>query len=290
VCRLFGVISSKNIDPGYGLTGAKHSLLFQSRVSRNEIQKDGWGLGWFSGKSPKVYKSPKPIYQELGLKRRLARTTFGKNDVRSRCLIGHARWASNPLKLPRHRLIGKENSQPFIFQRWIFAHNGTLLIPKEVREALGPFRKYIRGQNDSEVLFYWLMKYLRAPLTRGSAAGILSSLRRSFRDLDRIWDGCRKRHPLYKYPYHGVNWVLTDGKILLAMCYVNRGGFGKAKALCGTGAPYYQLHYKHHGKDWTIASEPLDDDPRWRSFSHGQLLIASSRKGQFYQALHVRPT
>ena len=132
-------------------------------------------------------------------------------------MIGHIRWASNPLKLPKHHLIGVDHSQPFSYQQWLFAHNGTLLIPKEVRAHLGSLSKQIRGNNDSEVLFYWLMKHLRQPLARGGAAGIVSAIRRSLKGIDAIWSECRKRYPLYKHPYHGLNWILTNGKILVAM-------------------------------------------------------------------------
>ena len=55
------------------------------------------------------------------------------------------------------------HTQPFSFGRWLFAHNGTLFIPREVREALGPLGRPIKGNNDSEVLFYWLMKHCRHP-------------------------------------------------------------------------------------------------------------------------------
>jgi predicted glutamine amidotransferase len=56
-------------------------------------------------------------------------------------------------------LIGLAHTQPFTYKNWLFAHNGTLLIQREVRAELGPLEKQIQGNNDSEVLFYWLMKH-----------------------------------------------------------------------------------------------------------------------------------
>jgi len=125
------------------------------------------------------------------------------------------------------------------------------------------------------------MKYLREPLTHGKIAGIVSSIRRSLKGIDEIWKMCRNKYPLFKYPYHGLNWVLTDGKILVAMCYVNPGGFGKAKALCDRSEPYYQLHYRRDPNGWTVASETLDDDPRWKRMHHGDVLIADTKRGSF---------
>jgi glutamine amidotransferase len=284
------MISNQTIAVKYPLLQAPGSLWHLSRINRKEIQKDGWGIGWFENGRPHIIKSPKPIYKDLsnGVRQNdVRRNVVSQNAVRlnavhSRCLIGHVRWASNPLKLPKDRLIGLNHTQPFTFQSWIFAHNGTLLIPKEVRAHLGSLDKHIRGNNDSEVLFYWLLKYLHQPLARGGSAGIVSAIRKSLKRLDAIWNECRKRYPLYKYPYHGVNWVLTNGKILVAMCYVNPAGFGKSKALGRRGDPYYQLRYRKDSEGWTVASEPLDDDPRWKSFSHGQVLIANAKSGRFW--------
>jgi glutamine amidotransferase len=223
------------------------------------------------GGRPKIVKSPQALFRESAKLRKAARR------VKGNVLIGHVRWASNPLKLPKQDLIGLRHTQPFSYKNWIFAHNGTLLIPKEVRAELGPLEKYIEGNNDSEVLFYWLMKYLRW----GSRGQMAQSVRRSLRDLDRVWEKCRKKYPLYKYPYHGLNWVLTNGKILIAMCFVNPAGFGKAKALVHRKEPYYQLRYKQSPTGWIAASEPLDNDPHWKLLRHGQILITDGTQGWF---------
>jgi len=305
MCRFFATISTSTIDAGYLLQTASQSLLYESRVRRKELQKDGWGVGWFERGRPQIYKSPNPIYKDfasphpspLGRGRSEAageaQTTIA--GIRRRCLVGHVRWASNPLKLPKNHLIGRVHSQPFSFGSWLFAHNGTLLIPKEVREALGPLGQYIKGNNDSEVLFYWLMKHLlpssprRKPGSRRldwvpASAGmtaLVSRIRKSISELDTIWQSCRNKYPLYKYPYHGLNWVLTNGKILIAMCYVNPGGFGKAKALIRRQEPYYQLRYKHDASGWMVASEPLDHDPLWKCMRHGQILVVNGGQGRF---------
>src|ERR1039458_2960919 len=143
MCRLFGVISTAKIDASYLLEGADRSLLHQSRVSRKEMQKDGWGIGWFEHGRTRIYKNPNAIYKDfasphpspLGRGRSEAageaKTTIA--GIRSHCLIGHVRWASNPMKLPKKELIGIRHSQPFTYQRWIFAHNGTLLDRKSTR-------------------------------------------------------------------------------------------------------------------------------------------------------------
>lgn len=273
MCRLFGILSSAKIDAEYPLLDAPQSLLFQSHVDKKRPQNDGWGMGWIENGKPKIIKSPGAIYREETTLRKAAKKVKGK------ALIAHVRWASNPLKLPKHELIGIVHTQPFNHGRWIFAHNGTLLIPNEVRAELGPWTSYIKGNNDSEVLFYWLLKHWKG----GSRGQLVAGIRESLSALDIIWQKCRKKYPLYKYPYHGLNWVLTDGKILIAQCYTQPGGFGKAKALIHKKEPYYQLRYKSGGSGWMVASEPLDLDPRWEAFQHGQILITDGQKGWFYR-------
>jgi len=194
--------------------------------------------------------------------------TRAGQQAKGSTLVGHVRWASNPLKLPKHDLLGPAHTQPFTHGRWLFAHNGTLYIPREVAAELGPWRKYVKGRNDSEVLFYWILKYLHGH------KNVKTAVNRAIRGLDRIWDTCRRRYPIYKYAYHGLNWVLTDGSTLIAFCYVDPRGFDKARALCASGQPYYQLQIHKSRDSVLVASEPLDKPLSWKPMRHGELLIA----------------
>jgi predicted glutamine amidotransferase len=264
MCRLFGIISRAPIDPAYPVLNASQSLLLQSHVSPKSKQGDGWGIGWIESGQPRILKSPRPIYRDR------ARLRAAIHKPEGDILLGHVRWASNPLKLPRHELIGLAHTQPFQHGRWLFIHNGTLYIPREVKAKLGAWSRYVKGRNDSEVLFYWLLK----TVVHGLGQSWPVKIRSSFRQLDRIWQSCKKRYPIYKHPYHGVNWVLTNGRVFLAFCYVDPRGFDKAKALCDPRQPYYQLQVKQDNNQVVVASEPLDNTPGWKPLGHGRLLVA----------------
>src|SRR5260221_14457878 len=106
MCRLFGVISTLSIDAPYLLCDAQQWLLRQSDVDHRRKQGDGWGVGWFEGSKPKIAKSPQPMYRDK------ARVRTAANRANGNILIGHVRWASNPLKLKRNELIGTIHSQP----------------------------------------------------------------------------------------------------------------------------------------------------------------------------------
>jgi predicted glutamine amidotransferase len=266
MCRLIGSISTAKMNATKLLCTAPQSLLRQSHVDRRRKQGDGWGAGYFEHGQPKLIKSPRPMYREK------KRVEGAARKVKGRVLIAHVRWASNPLKLKRRDLIGLAHTQPFIHGRWLFAHNGTLYIPREVTAALGSWKKYIKGKNDSEVLFYWLLKHLAR--TKNPARAVRSAIR----GLHRIWDGCKKSYPIHPYPYHGLNWVLSDGHTLMAFCYTDPHGFGKSKALCDRRQCYYQLRRRVTPEGVLVASEPLDQEAGWKSFRHGELLIARRQR------------
>src|ERR1041384_1330476 len=173
MCRLFAAISQTSLNSMYLLHDAPMSLYRQSRVDPKRKQRDGWGIEWIKGGKPKNIKSPGALYKETRALKRAAKR------VQGRVIVGHVRWASNPLKLSRQELIGRAHTQPFAYRNWVFAHNGTLLIPTEVRAELGPLEKEVAGQNDSEVLFFWLMKHWNG--------NVLQSVRKSLQNLDRVW-------------------------------------------------------------------------------------------------------
>jgi predicted glutamine amidotransferase len=271
VCRLFAALSTHAIPAAPLLFKAPQSLLHQSRGDPKRPQSDGWGVGWFSGKTPRLRKSAQPIFQDAALLQRVAREAEGS------ALLAHARWASNPLKLPREALIGPEHTQPFVHGGWIFAHNGTLFIPNEVKAVMGQWASLVQGKNDSEVLFYWLMKDLGPLLESAStltASEIASSLRASLLALHKIWEPQRKTYPQHNYPYHGLNCVLTNGEILIAFCLADPRGFGSAKALLNPEQPYYEMQRRASEDSIIVASEPIQISEDWVSFRNGELLLA----------------
>jgi glutamine amidotransferase len=269
MCRLFAALTLDPLPTEDVLLDARRSLLKQSTIDRKRLQSDGWGVGWFAKGRPVVRKSPKPIYREATKLRQAARA------AKSETVLSHIRWASNPMKLPRHELIGSHHTQPFTHQEWLFVHNGTLLIPREVKSQLGSWERFVKGKNDSEVLFYWLLKDLHRAKT---PQAIQQALHYSLKGLDLIWSSCKQHYPLYRGPFHGLNWVLTNGSRLIAFCCADRRGFGAAVSLADKEQPYYQLRWQSNDRAVWIASEPIDSAGLWRSFRNGELLIAERKK------------
>ena len=112
---------------------------------------DGWGLGFYQGGEVLLQRRPKPPADPVDFYA-LAR------ELRTDAIIGHVRAGT----------VGKpknENTHPFRFRSWLFAHHGTVPNFEHVREellqAMPDFlRRNVRGQTDSEHLFHALLGFL----------------------------------------------------------------------------------------------------------------------------------
>jgi predicted glutamine amidotransferase len=263
MCRFFAILSNDPVSPLPALLDSPGSLLAKSRAKADHLQADGWGVGWFDGEKPKVFKQPGALFDSVPNARAIA------GSIRSGTCVGHVRVASNPGSLPKKALIGENHTQPFQHEEWLFVHNGTLYLADEIREQLGSLARFILGRNDSEVLFYWLLKTLIYEKT-GTYAERLS---RGLQDIDQLWQRVRSRHPQAPYAYRGLNFVLTNGHIALCFCYETPNGFGDDKAFFSSETPWYQLHMQTDARLFRIASEPLDPADVCTPVSHGQFLV-----------------
>ncbi|MBO3803393.1 MAG: class II glutamine amidotransferase [Candidatus Brockarchaeota archaeon] len=260
MCRLFGMISSKASSALTYLADAECSLLQQSRVDNERLQGDGWGIGYYAGGLPRVVKSEKPVYSEVERYRSAALR------ARSKVILAHVRKASNPRGLPREKIISVENSQPFYFGRFLFAHNGTINIPDEAAGLLGKYRSLVKGVNDSEIYFWFLVKSLEGGSKVEEALA-------GFEDaLERLWQVCCRDHPTKKRPYVGLNAVFSDGERLYAYCRYSEED-GNSPSLCLRDQPAFQMCYRP-GEPLVVASEKLDRKGGWIPLGSGQLLTA----------------
>lgn len=113
---------------------------------------DAYGFGHYSGGSVLLGKRPTGAPTVLSLPE-----LVGKVD--SEALLVQARRAT----------VGKakdENTQPFRFRRWLFAHDGSIEGYEQLRMKLVAglpdfLRRNIMGDTDSEHAFMWFLKHLR---------------------------------------------------------------------------------------------------------------------------------
>ena len=266
MCRLFAQIAPGISTAEDFLVSQRWSLLNQSRWDKNNLQKDGWGIGYFNQKhKPVVLKSPKAAFRET------KKFQCAAALAHSCAILGHLRAASNPLNLPMKKLISKKNSQPFTDGKWIFIHNGTVEIPNEVADSLGPLKKKIMSSNDSEVYFWHFIKNYR------KTKDAVKALRLCVKDLWALWrTSGQRRHPEKTKPYTSLNTIVSDGSRLYALCH-SLARPNISKSLCRKNQLWTIMSWSKRGNRLVVASEDMDRR-HWNHFKNGEILSASMGK------------
>ena len=249
MCRLFGMLSAKSCEPSGFLFEDERSLLRQSNADPERLHAEGWGIAYL-GDEMKVMKSAGAVFNEVGLFRDAVR------NIDSRLILAHLRWASNPRGLDSSEMLGVVNVQPYQTPGLAFIHNGTVNFPDSV--DLGKYRGEVKGRNDSENLFWLLVRHLEE---QGDVDRALIAVERS------LFESA----PEGKDPFTGINMIFTDGQVLYAYC---RYLIQDTTALCSKERGYYTMCYLSGADSIVVMSEPSDDDAGWRDMGNGELLTA----------------
>jgi predicted glutamine amidotransferase len=264
MCRLLGLLAANPETAEHWLARSDRSLLAQSNASPQTAQRDGWGIGWFADtERARIEKGTGGAF-ENGERERFLRYA---GEARGNVVIGHLRHASNPLGLPPERLIGLANSQPFGTHTTLFAHNGMIAFPNETRPYLGVHEKDVVGANDSEVLFWLLLRHYE------EMGDPFRAYVHAVDDLDRTWiDVGRPRTS----PYSGLNVLFApSSQELWAFC-LSMGDHGCG--LLDSSRPYYEMTYHAEPHRVVVGSEPFDGaHGYWAPLASGTFLHAAVR-------------
>ena len=254
MCRLFGLIANRPVDVSFSFYEAPRSLRLQSLV-----HKDGWGIAWYETGSARVYKEVNALFES-----RSGHSVIRK--VRSNIIIAHVR-----LKTCGERKI--ENTHPFVYRNFIFAHNGH--IDRNWLDTVleDEYKRRIVGDTDSERYFHLILQ--EADRHGGDlSAGIRSAV-------GMIIENCRE--------YRGLNFVLSDGMRLYAFRYAPVDVY------------YYSLYYLERAPSHRalhtvskqtrmlieskaiageraviISSERMTEDESWKEIPLGALVTVDS--------------
>src|SRR3954465_6039554 len=146
MCRLFGCRTAAPSAGAHELLHGANALRVQSRE-----HPDGWGLGWYAGRVPQVVRSLSAAHGDEDFEE-------VSSFVTATTILAHIRKAS----------VGKialENTHPFEWGPWLFAHNGTisewrLIAPAVESRIESGFRAKITGETDSERCLYLFLTCL----------------------------------------------------------------------------------------------------------------------------------
>jgi predicted glutamine amidotransferase len=170
MARLVGFLSNRS-DMGAPALALEASHLAVRRASQ---ARWGWGVGYHHAGELLLQRRPledRPWVSVGELVR----------GLRADMLIAHVRQATvGPLRT--------ENTHPFRYRQWLFAHTGTLAgfdaIRGRMQESIPPFlQRALGGDTDSELLFLLVLSFLhdggqldRAPPPAAVRSALRSSL------------------------------------------------------------------------------------------------------------------
>lgn len=253
MCRLYGFHANEPTRLECSLVHAQNALMAQSAGDSEGLSHGhGWGVAEYPDGQPVVEKQTWAAYHGEHFKKAAAR-------LYGRSAIAHVRLAT--VGPP-----GLENTHPFVFGKWLFAHNGTIPAFEHVRERLLPaldglHRNEIRGQTDSEHIF----RYLLTLWGRHPERPLIEILREGTEQL-LTWTS--EFAPVEKA---GLNLLWTNGEEMAGshlnrtLWYLEREGLMHCD-ICG------QTHVHHNPKQAyraaEIASEPITGEA-WRHMPNG---------------------
>lgn len=146
MCRAFGLVSNDPKRLECFLYARRQEL-----APAPGVRPDGVGIGYYANLEPLLSKRPAPPDGELTCYR------FARGIHSDALLIHGSLQPGQPWKV--------ENTHPFRFRNWIFAHTGAIdgfeAVATKLYLALpGHLQRNIRGSTDSEVAFHIFMDLL----------------------------------------------------------------------------------------------------------------------------------
>lgn len=232
------------------LFAPEHSLVRQSYAPRHQrhgtVNADGFGVGWYDRDrrpEPARYRSDRPIWSDRSL-------ASMAGLIRSTAVVAAVRSATPPAP------VEESGSPPFTWGPWLFAHNGAVegfagAVGAALRGLVSDRRvAQVEGSADSAVVFALVLD----ALDRGAEpAGALASA------LAAVEEVAPAR----------LNLILTDGTSVAAttcgdsLFVLDETGAGQD----GAG--------EDGGGRVVVASEPWDDDRRWREVADRSVVVAT---------------
>ena len=262
MCRIFGFRSRISLAVHHSLVDAENALSVQSRA-----HPDGWGLGYYEGDEARVIKAVNPAFADDGF-------ALITRLLSCQALVAHVRKATvGDLRL--------ENTHPFRYGRWLFAHNGDIegfqhLRPFFLEEMDPRFRELMKGSTDSEHCFYLFLTELDRLDSLESAHGALvaEALAETLRRIHH-WSVILGTEPPI------LNFLATDGRVMGATRLGRSLYFSTQKKRCSdydfcpsAAKPCLGLRIEEGPvTHLSVASEPTSREDIWEEMPDNSVLL-----------------
>ena len=254
MCRLFGMTAAPHRDHAtFWLLDAEDGLAVQSRG-----EPDGTGLGAFGREGAAIVsKQAIAAYEDRAF-------AHEARELLSMTFVAHIRYASTGA-------VARENTHPFEQRGRLLAHNGVIGGLPRLEAELGEHRALVRGDTDSERFFALVTR--RTEQHGGDVtAGLTAAARFVAAEL----------------PLYALNVVLITATELWALRYPETHELFVLERAAAGG----RRHLEHASAAGTVrvrsadaarhsvvvvASERMDEDPRWRPLAPGELLHVDAK-------------
>ena len=199
--------------------------------------KDGWGMACSTTNQPEMYLIGK--YQGSAMDSPYYKKHIMSYSKQPNIFLCHLRKASPGIQL------SISNSQPFIYKKWAFIHNGTVYDANKLDYNHEMVKT--SDNSDSEYLFHYLLTRI---FSMGTSSNVKESLIAAISNLDG--------------KFSSVNNILSDGKELHAIRYSKEH------------EDYYSLFYCKLELGVIISSEPIQlnelRDKKWYEMPNRSIL------------------
>lgn len=273
MCRIFGFRSVIQSKVHTSLVNADNALGFQS--SRHP---DGWGVAYYLEHSPHIIRS-----KDTALEDRLFQKVSG--IVSSQTVIAHIRNATQGT-------TSVLNTHPFQYGPWTFAHNGHIknfdqVKDKILKDTSPHLSKFILGDTDSELVFYFILSELDKKLTLScenvSHQAFLDVISEAIKKLIQIIGECNFDSDEIQMDHNYLTFVLTNGKYMAAhqggqpLYYSTYKKHCPERDTCPAFAPFCEAPPTDGMVNHLVfSSEPVSDDNIWIPMSNHDLISVNS--------------
>ena len=269
MCRLYGFLANEPTKVDCSLVYAQNALMQQSRVDESGLDHtDGWGIATYEDGWPVVQKKTTAAYDCL-----MFSATAEK--AYSKTIVAHI----------RHATVGQnslENTHPFVFGRWTFAHNGTVagfadLKDRMESETAPRFQSTRIGQTDSEQYFLWLISRLDEHGIGEDSIGNTDEARVTGLLTDLVGDLYERCLATKSDEMPRLNFILTNGEVMVACRWnhslhmIERTGIYDCE-ICGIPHIHHSETVRHRAVG--IASEPVSHE-NWRELSNQSIVMVN---------------
>ncbi len=216
------------------------------------LHGDGWGMAWYEGTEQIIRKSPiradsEPEYDKLA------------REPLSDLGLVHLRWATPGLG------VNEQNSHPFRYGEYVFAHNGAIHPQDRLPQMLPPqWESQLAGTTDSERYFLLIMSRLAS-----HGGDMVAAIADAVADIDA------------RFEPNSLNAILLSPDKLYAISWHHRDRAPEAK-LRARGydddeiAAYFDLAYHATDSAVVVASSNWPQ-PGWTPLANGHVLVTERR-------------